>query len=54
VTITFKPSSSAAKAAEKALKKGKALLISGTLSSNPRAAAGRVSRPLGIMVRLKK
>jgi len=54
VTITLKPSSSAAKALRNALKKGKALLVSGTLSFQSSRGGNRVSRPLGIMVKLKK
>jgi hypothetical protein len=54
VTITLKPSPAAAKALRNALKKGKALLVSGTLSFQSSRGGGRVSRPLGILVKLKK
>jgi PKD repeat protein len=52
--ITLKPSSSAARALKNALKKGKALLVSGTLSFQSSRGGSPVSRPFAIAVKLKK
>jgi hypothetical protein len=54
VGITLKPGSSAARALKNALKKGKALLVSGTLSFQSSRGGSPVSRPFAIAVKLKK
>jgi PKD repeat protein len=54
VTIALQPSASAVKALKNARRKGKALLVSGTLSFQSSRGASRVSRPLGILVKLRK
>jgi hypothetical protein len=54
VSIALKPSSSAIKALRNALRKGKALLVSGTLSFQSSRGGSPVSRPFAIMVKPKK
>jgi hypothetical protein len=54
VTLTLKPGSSAAKALKNALKSGKALLVSGTLSFQSSRGGSPVSHPFAIVVKLKK
>jgi PKD repeat protein len=54
VSITLKPSSSAAKALENALKKGKALLVSGTLSFQSSRGGSPASRPFATAVKSKR